>query len=156
MRALRFGLALVLPAVLAIGSYVTYPGNDKLVLALSSFTREFDQQLNSVMTALIASAEIAPGGEVFLNHPLGDQRFLEPNSGRYWQISGEGQESFSSRSLWGREIRVSGRKAWAKPLSYNSDQFANEPLRIVERTVRLPGSKVAWQFVVARSRNEPD
>jgi hypothetical protein len=156
MRALRFGLALALPAIVAIGGYATYPGNDKLVLALGSFTREFDEQLNSVLTALIVSAEIAPGGEVFLNRALGDRRFLEPDSGRYWQITGEGQEDFTSRSLGGREIKISGRKAWTEPFYYNSDQFKNEPLRIAERTVRLPGSDVDWQFVVARSRNEPD
>ena len=43
-----------------------------------------------------------------------------------------------------------------EPLYYNSDQFSNEPLRVVERTVRLPGSDVEWQFIVARSRAKLD
>ena len=48
-----------------------------------------------MLTAMVASAEIGPDGEVFFNRPLGDQRFLEPNSGLYWQISGQGARGFS-------------------------------------------------------------
>jgi hypothetical protein len=46
---------------------------------------------------MIASAEIGPEGELVFNRALGAQRFLEPNSGYYWQVSGEGQEEFRSR-----------------------------------------------------------
>jgi hypothetical protein len=49
-----------------------------------------DQQLEYVLNAMIASAELGPDGEVRLNRQLGDQLFLEPNSGHYWQISGPG------------------------------------------------------------------
>src|SRR4051812_15251720 len=54
----------------------------------SAITNNFDAQLDYVLTALIASAEIGPDGEVFFNRPPADQRFLEPASGVYWQISG--------------------------------------------------------------------
>ncbi len=57
---------------------------------VSLVTRNFDNQLGYMLTAMIGSAEIGPDGEVFFNRPLGDQRFLEPNSGLYWQISGTG------------------------------------------------------------------
>jgi DNA-binding CsgD family transcriptional regulator len=116
--------------------------------------REYDDQLNSVLSGLIASAQIGANGEVFLNRPVGEHRFLEPNSGRYWQISGDGHEDFSSRSLGNRRLRVSAHTPVAEPLYYNSDQFPNEPLRVVERTVRLPGSEVEWHFIVARSGQE--
>ena len=118
--------------------------------------REYDQELDYLLTALIAAAEIGPHGEVFLNRPLGDQRFLEPNSGRYWQIGGAGKEDFASRSLSDRRLKVSGRDAWEGPVYYDSGQFANEPLRIAERMVRLPGSDVDWRFIVARSRDGLD
>ena len=39
-------------------------------------TRNFDNQLGYMLTAMIGSAEIGPDGEVFFNRPLGDQRFL--------------------------------------------------------------------------------
>ncbi|MDN8937849.1 hypothetical protein Q0P02_14545, partial [Staphylococcus aureus] len=59
-------------------------------------TTTIDDQLEYVLTAMISSAEIGPDGEVFFNRPLGDQRFLEPNSGLYWQISGQGHADFTS------------------------------------------------------------
>ena len=47
----------------------------------NAITRNFDAQLDYVLTALIASAEIGPDGEAYLNRPPADQRFLEPYSG---------------------------------------------------------------------------
>jgi len=156
MRVLRFGLPFALSAIGTLGSGTAYAGNDGLAIASTLAAREFDQQLDTMLTAMIAAAEIGPDGRVHFNRATGDQRFFEPNSGRYWQISGEGQEVFASRSLWDRKLKVSGRKAWSQPLYYDSDQFANEPLRVAERTVCLPGSDAEWQFIVARSRDGLD
>src|SRR5690606_32650047 len=50
----------------------------------SLLTQQFDQRLEYILTAMVASTEIGPDGEVFFNRPLGDQQFLEPNSGMYW------------------------------------------------------------------------
>jgi hypothetical protein len=118
--------------------------------------REYDQQLDSVLSQLIATAEVGPDGQVFLDAPAGDQRFLELNSGRYWQISGKDREDLTSRSLGNRKLRVSGLKSPVEPIHYDSDQFPNEPLRVAERIVRLPGSDVEWRFVAARSRDALD
>ena len=101
----------------------------------------FDEQLEYVQTALITSAEIDSFGDVQLYRSLGDQRFLEPNSGVYWQITGEGHQPFPSRSLWDRSLTVEGDHIDNEPHFYNSDQFENEPLRIVERTVILPTAR---------------
>lgn len=159
MRTLRLGLPIALSATLAFGVYTTYPGSNALALALTQMgllTGELDRQLNTTLMAMIASAEIGPNGKILFNRAIGDQRFLRPNTGRYWQISGAGQEDFQSRSLWDRRLRVSGRQSRTEPLYYNSNQFPDEPLRIVERTIRLPGSDVEWQFVVARSLDDFD
>jgi hypothetical protein len=155
MRALRFGLAFALTAVAASGGGTAYAGNDGgATVQTALLTREYDRQLDHMLTALISSAEIDSDGNVFFSRAPGDQRFLEADSGFYWQISGEGHEAFASRSLWDRTLTVSGRKAWSEALYYDSDQFPNEPLRVAERTVRLPGSDAEWQFSVARSRDE--
>jgi hypothetical protein len=69
--------------------------------------QNFDEQLESMLTAMVASAEIGPDGDVFFYRTLGDQRFLEPNSGLYWQIGGAGREVFPSRSLWDRTRSIS-------------------------------------------------
>ena len=123
---------------------------DRTLSAL--ITRQFDEQLNYTLTAMIASTEIGPEGEVYYNRPLGDQHFLEPNSGLYWQIDGPGHDPTPSRSLWDRTLRLSGRPARNEPVYYDSNQFPDEPLRIVERTIKLPGSPVEWQFAVAGAR----
>lgn len=119
-------------------------------------TRNFDEQLGYMLTAMVASAEIGPDGEVFFNRPLGDQRFLEPNSGLYWQISGQGHEDFPSRSLWDRSLRTNLDKNYVDPSIDDSDQFDGERLRIIKRSVILPGSNTLWEFQVAASRGEID
>jgi signal transduction histidine kinase len=118
--------------------------------------RNFDEQLSYMLTAMVTSAEIGPDGEIFFNRPLGDQRFLEPNSGLYWQISGKGHDDFPSRSLWDRSLKVHGDHFDSTPHVYNSPQFANEPLRVMERSIILPGSETRWWFVVAANRGEID
>jgi signal transduction histidine kinase len=119
-------------------------------------TRNFDEQLGYMLTAMVASAEIGPDGEVFFNRPLGDQRFLEPNSGLYWQISGKGHEDFASRSLWDRSLAVAVDHFDSEPHVYDSKQFPDERLRVMERSVILPGSSTRWWFTVAAARGELD
>lgn len=119
-------------------------------------TRSFDEQLGYFLNAMVASTEIDQHGEVFFNRPLGDQRFLEPNSGLYWQISGPGHDDYGSRSLWDRSLKSRSNQFDAAPRIYDSDQFVGEPLRIMERSIILPGSKTNWRFAVAASRGELD
>ncbi len=119
-------------------------------------TRNFDEQLGFMLTAMVGSAEIGPDGEVFFNRPLGDQRFLEPNSGLYWQISGAGHETFPSRSLWDRSLKIQTDHFDNKPHVYDSAQFPDEDLRVMERSIILPGSETKWWFTVAANRGEID
>lgn len=118
----------------------------------SAITRNFDAQLEYVLTAMIASSEIGPEGEVRFNRPLADQRFLEPYSGLYYQISGRGYETFRSRSLWDRALTVKAPHGDDGPHVYDSKEFPDEPLRVLERDVRLPGSQTRWRFQVAQGR----
>jgi hypothetical protein len=119
-------------------------------------TRNFDEQLGYMLTGMVGSAEIGPDGEVFFNRPLGDQRFLEPNSGLYWLIRAPGHEDFASRSLWDGTLEIRGNHFDSAPHVYDSAQRPKEPLRIIERSIILPGSETKWQFAVAASRAELD
>ncbi len=133
----------------------------------TAITRNFDEQLDYLLTSMIVSAELGPSGEVVLNRELADQRFLEPGSGAYWQISGNGFEPFPSRSLWDRKLRVNQRHDDRELHIYDSDEFldktprkdrdpndpSNQMLRIAERDLKLPGSPVRWRFQVAQSRD---
>jgi signal transduction histidine kinase len=123
---------------------------------VNAVSDNFDDQMEYVLTAMIASAEIGPDGEVRLNRPLGDQRFLEPNSGLYWQISGKGKMPFPSRSLWDRTLRVDLSHTDSKPHFRSSEEFSGEPLRVVERAIVLPDSDTRWIFMVAQSRESLD
>jgi signal transduction histidine kinase len=125
----------------------------------NAITRNFDEGLEYVLTAMAASAEIDDFGEVRLIRPLGDQRFLEPYSGLYWQISGPGVEPFRSRSLWDRAIKQQAEHIDEKVHVYDSDEFRkgteqDEVIRIAERDFDLPGSKITWRFQVAQDRSE--
>ncbi|MFN3450951.1 MAG: ATP-binding protein [Sphingorhabdus sp.] len=122
----------------------------------NSVEQNFDNQLEYVLTAMIASAEIGPDGEIRMNRPLGDQRFLEPNSGLYWQITGKGAMPFPSRSLWDRALSAPVDHNDQAVHFRNSNEFTDEPLRIAERAIRLPDSDVAWTFMVAQSRDSLD
>jgi len=117
-----------------------------------SIERNFDDQLEYVLNAMIAASEIGPDGEVRFNRPPADQRFIEPYSGVYFQISGAGADTFPSRSLWDRRLRVATRHNDVTVHTYDSREFAGEPLRIAERDAILPGSEVRWRFQVAHSR----
>ena len=122
-----------------------------------------DNQLKFVLNSMIATSEIGPDGEVYFNRAPADQRFLEPYSGLYYQITDvpnnscrHGVESTlcnPSRSLWDRRLRVSNMHADKGPHVYNSDEFGpTEPLRIAERDAIIPGSETRWRFQVAQSR----
>jgi signal transduction histidine kinase len=118
----------------------------------SSLVENFDKQLEYVLNAMIAASEIGPDGEVRFNRPPADQRFLEPYSGVYFQVSGEGADTFPSRSLWDRRLAVKNDHNDINLHTYDSREFEEEPLRIVERDVILPGSEIRWRFQVAQSR----
>ena len=119
-------------------------------------TKNFDDQLDYVLTAMIASAEIDPVGEIRLNRPLGDQRFLEAQSGLYWQISAKGTEPFRSRSLWDDSLALGGPHRDKSAHFYDSNQLRDEHLRVVERDIKLPFSDRIWRFQVAQTRDALD
>jgi signal transduction histidine kinase len=118
-----------------------------------AITRNFDSSLDYVLTAMIVQTEIGPDGEVRFNRPLADQRFLEPYSGLYWQVSTRGQDPFRSRSLWDQALSVDYAHGDQNVHSYDSTQFKDEPLRVLERDVKLPGSTVTWRYQVAATRD---
>src|SRR3954468_19219265 len=141
-------------ALLLIGGF----GLDRVLTR--SIVDSFDNQLVFVLNSMITSSEIGPDGEVRFNRAPADQRFVEPYSGLYFQISGTGADTFPSRSLWDRRLRVLAAHTDIPPHLYDSDEFSTpgqaEPLRIAERDAILPGSQVRWRFQVAQSRESLD
>ncbi|MBW6522555.1 HAMP domain-containing histidine kinase [Sphingomonas sp. RHCKR47] len=127
---------------------------DRVLVA--AVTRNADDQLGYVLRSLLVSAEIDTAGEVTFNREPADQRFLEPYSGLYWQVSAPGHETWPSRSLWDRQLAYGQPHNDRSVHSYDSRQFKDEKLRVVEQDVKLPGSPVRWRFQVASSREALD
>lgn len=118
--------------------------------------RTFDAQLAQSLPAMIAAAELDPEGEVRFNRQPVDPRFFEPYSGLYWQVTGEGRNPFRSRSLWDRELPVDLSVSCVDPCVVRSEQFPNEPVRIIARDGIIPGSPIIWRFQVAQSTAQID
>ena len=125
-----------------------------------SFVDSFDNQLVYILNSMVDASEIGPEGEVHFTRAPAEQRFVQPYSGLYFQISGDGGDTFPSRSLWDRRLQATDKQFHIKPHLYDSNEFYDpvrkEKLRIAERDVILPGSKVHWRFQVAESRETLD
>lgn len=123
---------------------------------VNAIIENFDRQLEFALTAMVSSADLDEQGEVRFLRPLGDQRFFEPYSGLYWQVTAEGQESFRSRSLWDRLLGPAPAPDCREPCRYASRRFEGEPLRVVGRHARLPGAQTVFYFQVAESTRDLD
>ena len=123
---------------------------------VNNFTENFDARLEVTLSGMINVADFDEAGEIRFLRELGDQRYMEPYSGMYWQVSNRNQVAFQSRSLWDRVLGPQPQQACTKPCRYASLAFPGEPLRIVGRTVRFPGSTTQFYFQVAQSTRDLD
>ncbi len=146
---LALAAAWILP-LLALGGVVL----DRVMVM--TITSNFDSQLDVSLSAMISAADLDSMGEVRFVRQLGDQRFSEPYSGLYWQVSAPGLELFPSRSLWDRRLGPKPQAQCVEPCRYASARFDGEPLRIVGREVRLPGASTVFYFQVAHSTRDLD
>jgi len=156
--------AIWIVALLLIGGF----GLDRVLSR--SIVESFDNQLVYMLNSMIDASEIGPLGEVRFSRAPADQRFLQPYSGLYYQVTDLPADSCRlhvestlcdpSRSLWDRRLRVSAQHRDLKPHLYDSDEFSvpghKETLRVAERDVQLPGSNVWWRFQVAESHQGID
>lgn len=147
------GISILWIAVLLIGGGLAL---DRVLK--NAVTQNFDNGLASVLNAMISSAEIGPDGEILFNRALADQRFLEPASGLYYQAGIEGHQDFDnlgnrSRSLWDRAIQITPEMLARQGQGVDTSQFPEEPLRVMTRTVIVPGSNARWVLVAAQARD---
>jgi signal transduction histidine kinase len=156
--------AIWIVALLLIGGF----GLDRVLSR--SIIESFDNQLVYMLNSMIDASEIGPDGEVRFTRAPADQRFIQPYSGLYYQVTDLPADSCRlhvesllcdpSRSLWDRRLRVSVSHFDIKPHLYDSDEFSTaghkETLRIAERDVILPGSTIRWRFQVAESHQSID
>lgn len=149
-RRMQLIAAVWITLLLAVGGFAL----DRTLTSL--VTSQFDDQLDYMLTAMVASAEVDEFGDVYFNRPLGDQRFLEPNSGMYWQVTGDERIPYPSRSLWAPRTLDVREGFFADPIIYDSTQYPDETLRITQRSVVLPDSDTEWTFALAAARDDLD
>ena len=149
LRMIALAAVWIIP-LLGVGGWAL----DRVLVGV--ITRNFDSQLDFALTAMVSAADLDEIGEVRFLRPLGDQRFFEPYSGLYWQVSAKAQEPFRSRSLWDRALGPAPSSDCRQPCRYASARFSGEPLRIVGRQVRLPGATTNFYFQVAQSTRDLD
>ena len=119
-----------------------------LAAALSG---SFDTLMEQYLESMIGAAELGPGDAVRFTRPLGDQRFFEPYSGLYWQVSNQAEEPFRSRSLWDRALPVNWSIRKFQGDVRTLEVFPGETLRVFERDIVLLGTERVYRFTVAAS-----
>lgn len=110
---------------------------------------EFDQKLARTLDSMVGASELSPDGFVRFTRALSDQRFVEPYSGWYWQISTTGQRAFRSRSLWDQELPIDPNKAALFPRIYVTSGPDDQNLRIIWQDIQLQGSEQVFRYLVA-------
>jgi signal transduction histidine kinase len=116
--------------------------------------RTFDAQLESMLTALIAGANIGPGDQLSLRDELDHPRFHRPYSGWYWQISNRDSVIFRSRSLWD-EILPQRQASRPGPVMRSTVRGPKEEaIRLAEQNVAFPRTNAVFHFAVAGNASE--
>lgn len=141
----RLLISALVSSVLAmtVGGYI-------LALSFRSYVRtDVDQELVSFLDSMAGVTEIGPDGVIRFATPLFDQRFQEPYSGWYWQISEEGKPAFRSRSLWDYEIKPDLDNRQFALEFHTLDGPDGQVLRVAEQDLMLPEADHVYRFMVA-------
>jgi signal transduction histidine kinase len=115
--------------------------------------RNFDQRLETLLDGMVALSEIEQG-QLVLSRAPGEPRFDVPYSGWYWQIADRKEVLQRSRSLWDRRMDPRRFGDGSDVLRYDETGPQNQQLRIVERTISLPGSNTPFYYQVAGDKAE--
>ncbi len=118
--------------------------------------QNFDQRLNSLLENLIGISSNDNSAMINLSRPMVDPRFEQPYSGWYWQIAPESFSPIRSRSLWDVNLDVNFDISLPEATYRYTTGPEDQPLRLVERDVTMPGSEIIYRFAVAVDTAEID
>jgi len=109
---------------------------------------DFDARLTEVLDHMVGASDLEYG-MVRFTRPVADQRFSEPYSGWYWQVSSREAPAFRSRSLWDQVLNP----GWDQPAFGSRIEIQSGPagqrLRVLVRDVFLPESDIVHRYMVA-------
>lgn len=149
LSARLFFIALVWVALLLIGASIIFSQ-----LFSDYLTGALDDRLEQYGQALIGAAQIDDAGQISFDRPLGQQRFVVPYSGFYWQVGSAEQAPLRSRSLWDQVLEVNYTGAQPDVSLSVRPGPDGQILRVLERDVFLPGAKMPYRFVVTGNLDE--
>ncbi len=135
--AFRLGALAVVWSVLGLAAGV-------LVLSRvfrDSAERSFDNRLTSDLESVIAVTELDCAGTIVMPRPLFAERFMNPFSGWYWQISSVGNPAKVlkiSQSLWDQSLKLEPAATSSIQMGYVTGP-KQQQLRFAERVVSFPG-----------------
>ncbi len=115
---------------------------------------EMDERLAQILDSMIGVSDLDANGNIRFTRPLNDQRFNEPYSGWYWQVSSTGRENYRSRSLWDQELAVNLALPAFPSLVTEKTGPEGQEIRILERDITLPGTNIPFRFMVAGNAAE--
>lgn len=116
--------------------------------------RNFDDRLNGLLENLIGISVDDSSTGLNFSRNMVDQRFEQPYSGWYWQISPEGYNPLRSRSLWDVNLDVDFSESLSASRYRETTGPEGQILRVIEQDITLPDSDVIYRFAVAIDRIE--
>jgi signal transduction histidine kinase len=129
-------------------------GGVALALSFRAVTAEdFDDRLQDLLLMLIGSAEVHATGDIALARTFPDPRFEQVYSGWYWVVD-DGDKTLHSRSLWDQPFPLEPRTGSTQVIKRTFVDAAGADVRIVERTVELPGASRPVTFAVTGNLKE--
>jgi signal transduction histidine kinase len=144
-RSLAFRLAV--GSAIWIGAGLTLGGFVLAKLYVDYVERNFDDRLAVFSDSLIAAADVVDRRFVLSRPPEGPP-FELPYSGWYWQVDGDNDALYVSRSLWDFSLDLPPRTA-ALRRNYEAAGPDGQRLRVLERTLAVADAKGHYRFVVA-------
>lgn len=154
MGRLSVNARLLIAALILVGLILPLAGIMLSYNFKQSVTTAFDERLRSLLNVVIAGIEYDPNSRSLnMVRSLGDPRFERVFSGWYWQATDGVELSLTSRSLWDQRLAVSGESGLQ--LS-NQPGPRGEPLRVIERDIKLSNLQSTLHLSVAASRQELD
>lgn len=149
-------LRLLLGAALWIGIALLVAWFAVGALLRGTLERAFDARLEAVVLSLLAGVEVAADGAIALDRPLADPAFARALSGWYWQVADGATVRLRSRSLWTDALAVPPVAATGGRVQSEAVGPDGRRLRVLSRTVTVPGSAQPLTFVVAGPQDAID
>ncbi|MCC3862388.1 ATP-binding protein [Pseudemcibacter aquimaris] len=119
------------------------------VVFRDTLEQNFDDRLNGLLENLVGISVDDTSTVLNFTRNMADQRFEQPYSGWYWQISPEGFNPLRSRSLWDVNLDVDFSETLDGTRFREATGPEDQVLRVIERDVTLPDSDVVYRFAVA-------